>query len=148
MKPNLIANPEEYRRLYAARNNFLNFIGQEKLVDLIRNIIDSAKSFEFRSETARTYIAPVNPQFVIKCLDPEVFKEPDGELFTDAITRMIEEEICSLVNIEVSKYAKEFMETEKVKFLSEGDGEFITHNTFSILANKAENIIYLKLLTF
>lgn len=144
----LITDPAEYKRLYAARNNFLNFIGHEKLVDLIRSIIDSAPHFEFRSENARTYISPVNPQFVLRCLEPKVLELPEEQLFIDEMTKLVEEEICSLVNIEVSKYAKEFMQTEMASLLSEGDGEFITHNTFSILSNQAENIIYLKLLTF
>ena len=77
-----------------------------------------------------------------------IIQRPDEEAYTDTLTTTLEEEVCSLVNIEVSKYAKEFLASEKAKFLSETDGEFITHNTFSIIGSQNDNIVYLRLLTF
>ena len=111
-------------------------------------IIKDSSSFSFRSEKAERFIEPVNPLFILSCSNPTVTTAPDEESYTDTLTTTLEAEVCSLVNIEVSKYAKEFLASEKAKFLSETDGEFITHNTFSIIGSQNDNIVYLRLLTF
>ena len=144
----MIADPEEFRRLIAARNNFLNFVGHDKIIDLIKTIIIDSEHFAFRSERAEKFIEKVNPLFILTCLDQGVQGAAGEEHYTTLLTQKLEEEVTSLVNIEVSKYAKDFMATEKAELLSETDGEFITHNTFSILGNQADNIVYLRLLTF
>ena len=146
--PTIIPDSEEYRKLLAARNNFLNFVGHETIIELIKGIIKQSVSFDFRSKNAEKFIEKVNPLFILECHDETVAGIQGEEAYTDALTKLLEDEVCSLVNIEVSKYAKDFLATEKAKFLSETDGEFITHNTFSIIGNPTENIVYLKLLTF
>ena len=144
----LIKDPEEFRKLVAARNNFLNFVGHDNIINIIKSIIKDSSSFSFRSEKAERFIEPVNPLFILSCSNPTVTTAPDEEAYTDSLTTTLEAEVCSLVNIEVSKYAKEFLASEKAKFLSETDGEFITHNTFSIIGSQNDNIVYLRLLTF
>lgn len=144
----IISNTEEYRKLIAARNNFLNFIGQDAIINLIRGIIQEAPSFSFRSAKAKQFINPINPLFILQTDSTQLLEAPTEEIYVDRLTELLEEEVCSLVNIEVSKYAKEFLATEKAQFLSESEGEFITHNTFSIIGNQVDNIIYLRLLTF
>ena len=144
----LIKDPEEFRKLVAARNNFLNFVGHDNIINIIKSIIKDSSSFSFRSEKAERFIEPVNPLFILSCSNPTVTTAPDEEAYTDNLTTTLEAEVCSLVNIEVSKYAKEFLASEKAKFLSETDGEFITHNTFSIIGSQNDNIVYLRLLTF
>lgn len=144
----LIKDTEEFRKLIAARNNFLNFVGHDNIINIIKTIIKDSASFSFRSEKAERFIEPINPLFILSCSNPTVTTAPDEEAYTDTLTTTLEEEVCSLVNIEVSKYAKEFLASEKAKFLSETDGEFITHNTFSIIGSQSDNIVYLRLLTF
>lgn len=144
----LIKDTEEFRKLIAARNNFLNFVGHDNIINIIKTIIKDSASFSFRSEKAERFIEPINPLFILSCSNPTVTTAPDEEAYTDTLTTTLEEEVCSLVNIEVSKYAKEFLVSEKAKFLSETDGEFITHNTFSIIGSQSDNIVYLRLLTF
>jgi len=144
----IITDPEEYRRLIAARNNFLNFVGHDKIIDLIKQIIKDSESFSFRSERAEKFIEKVNPLFILSCLDADVNQSTGEDQYTTRLTELLEKQVCSLVNIEVSKYAKDFMATEKAELLSETDGEFITHNTFSIIGSQTDNIVYLRLLTF
>ena len=46
----LIKDPEEFRKLVAARNNFLNFVGHDNIINIIKSIIKDSSSFSFRSE--------------------------------------------------------------------------------------------------
>jgi len=141
---------QELQQAQDLRKNILKNVGIKNLIDIIRDIIDNSKDYEFTSATKRKFISTNTPIFTIRKKDykpdPKKIKNQtyiDNEI--DNIVREINREI--LTNI-TDKIIQLIQEDEKLKEiynnLSEDLKDIIWSTVFEIRCSIQDNIIYLR----
>lgn len=114
-------------KIYKIRNNLMNYIPMEELIEKARTIIDECEDFSFRSSNARKFISPDRPEFIIK-LDNEdkVYQVKDNserelDKYSDSVGKLASDQILTKIGQEMRKYLNEDKEFQEL--LEEHDEE-------------------------
>ena len=86
------------------KNNLINYVSMEDIIDDIRKIIDESENLQFRSQLSREYIDVNRPEFILKVTDNadvyDVKDETDNEIdkYAHSVSEIVYEEVISKVN--------------------------------------------------
>lgn len=86
------------------KNNLINYVSMEDIIDDIRKIIDESENLQFRSQLSREYIDVNRPEFILKVTDKadvyDVKDESDSEIdkYAHSVSEIVYEEVISKVN--------------------------------------------------
>lgn len=165
MEDRLVYNSEDIEQLQVLmkiRNNIMNYVDIEKVIDIIGNTIDESEDFSFRSKQAKEFINKNKPVFVMK-LDntPEEEKEKQEvmagksnmsveqyiEYREDFVASKLDEQVLSKIGSAIRESIKE--DTDLDEILSESNLKFSDLLVTNIYAYKLSdpftNIINLSL---
>jgi hypothetical protein len=169
-----LLSPEDEKLLQQIeyiKQNILNFIKPQVMVDRIREIIEGSKSFDFKSKRNSKYISTTKPLFIL-AMDRETacegrdysFRYKDGEPVDGRddiredysfVARCIHEEITSLYSDFLVKQLTNDGEFLKILNDNNVDGKkitaeqlrlinFVTAAIFGVTIELKQNIIYLE----
>jgi hypothetical protein len=148
----------ELLEILTFRNNLMEYIGIEKLIEEMSDIIDKSEHFDFRNESARKYIDKDKPFFVIKVSTTEGItnlptidrnsSDSDLNRYRDVIYKYVGNEIVS----ESSKlFDKHILNNEnlKAKFekLNTELKDVFLSNIFGVsISSPLDNMIHLRVI--
>lgn len=143
---------EEMEKIQSIRRNILKYIGITKFIDIVRDLIDKSKYFQFTSATKRKFINTHTPIFTIKYINPK-FNEKminsnnqkyiDKEINNTVV--LINNDILKNVSISILEIINNDVNLSKIyESLDEDIRFFLWSTIFEFKVSLKDNIIYMR----
>lgn len=142
----------EIEKIQEIRHNILKYIGIKNFIDMMRELIDNSKYFEFTSATKRKFINENTPIFTIKCKNYKPNKQKilkkdmtyiDSEI--NQIVKKINEDILKKTTKKILDYVEKDVKLKDLYGNLDEDTKFVLWTTiFEIKVSLQDNIIYLR----